>query len=89
MRDIAAIYGWVTDTQPTRQFDPVASKEMGPFFNFARACWIVIFGSEDGLISAMKRWAGDKQNDADPSALVFNFQHSGLESLLWWKLPPE
>ena len=89
MRDIAAIYGWVTDTQPTRQFDVVASKETGPFFNFARACWVVIFGSEYGLTAAMKRWGGDKQNDADTSAIVFNFQHSGLKSLLWWKLPPE
>lgn len=89
MRDIAAIYGWVTDTQPTRRFDPVASKEMGPFFDFASACWVVIYGNDGGLPSAMKRWARDKRSDADPSALVFNFQHSGLESLLWWKLPPE
>ena len=89
MRDIAAIYGWVTDTQPTRQFDPVASEEMGPFFNFASACWIVIYGNDDGLPSAMKPWARDKRNGADPSAIVFNFQHSGLESPLWWKLPPE
>ena len=89
MRDIAVIYGWATETKPTRQFDELASKETGPFFNFARAFWRVIFGNEQGVTAAMRHFGSGKESEADPSALFHNLQHPYLPSLLWWKCPPK
>ena len=72
LRDIAEIYGWVTGEMPSRQYAEKDQSETGPFFIFASAVWTVIFGSTQGLKSAIRRWGDERQADQNRSALVFN-----------------
>jgi len=74
LRDIAEIYGWVTGEAPSRQYAEKDQSETGPFFNFASAVWTVIFGSTQGLKSAIRRWGDEKQTEYNRSALVFNME---------------
>jgi hypothetical protein len=55
--DLAAILEWLTRSKPTRRVDQ-QHEEAGPLADLARAVWPVIFGNDDGLSSAIKKWAG-------------------------------
>ena len=69
--DIAELYGWVTGSTPTRQYDSPKSTETGPFYHFASAIWRVVFGNTHGLKSAMRSW-GNLKDEKDRSALIYN-----------------
>ena len=69
--DIAELYGWVTGSTPTRQYDSPRSTETGPFYHFASAIWQVIFGNTHGLKSAVRSW-GNMKDEKDRSALIYN-----------------
>ena len=71
--DIAELYGWVTNFEPTRQYDSTRSTETGHFYKFASAIWQIIFGNKNGLQSTIKLWAEKKKVDKDfRSALIYN-----------------
>jgi hypothetical protein len=69
--DISELYGWVTGSTPTRQYDSPRSTETGPFYHFASAIWQVIFGNTHGLKSAVRSW-GNMKDEKDRSALIYN-----------------
>ena len=69
MKDIAAIFEWLTGTRAARRI------ERGPatFGRFAEAIWPVVFESaDDGLQSAQKNWAAFRARYEEESALIAN-----------------
>jgi hypothetical protein len=54
--DLAGIFKLVSGTQPTRRTTVNPSKDYGPFWEFTRAAWSVIFDNERGLSAAVKYW---------------------------------
>jgi hypothetical protein len=68
LMDLAALFKYVTGRRPARnvpQTGEDAHKESGPFLEFARAVWPVIFrNGDDGLPSQLREWAdhGSKQS---------------------------
>jgi len=71
LRDIAELFGWVTGIAPSRQYDSHRSTETGPFYHFASAIWLVIFGNTNGLKSAVRSW-GNMKDENNRSALIHN-----------------
>src|SRR5205807_1547670 len=69
MMDIAAIFEYLTDTEPSRQVDRKTREEIGPFRDFAGAIWSVVFGGGDGLSAALKNWAEARRKYAERSLL--------------------
>jgi hypothetical protein len=62
LRDLAALFEYVTGLRATRRVDrtgEAAGKETGPFLNFAKAVWPVIFGDDLGLLSQLREWGAD------------------------------
>jgi hypothetical protein len=61
LMDLAALFSYVTDRRPARNVPRTgedARKESGPFLEFARAVWPVIFRNGDcGLLSQLREWA--------------------------------
>lgn len=82
LRDLAAIYAYVTDLRPTRRVDPKTGDESGPFCDFARAVWPVIFRrGDDGLLSTMRIWAeAQKEFTEQESAAV---AHIAMRNPAW------
>ena len=71
--DIAELYGWVTNFEPTRQYDSTRSTETGPFYTLASAIWQIIFENKYGLQYTIKWWAEKKKVDKNfRSALIYN-----------------
>jgi hypothetical protein len=61
LQDLAAIFEWATGSRAGRRVrtedHDYAGEEYGPFWNFARMAWPMIFGSDQGLSNAIRRWA--------------------------------
>jgi hypothetical protein len=61
IEDLARIFEGVTGLEAKRETNRLADEyepyETGPFFDFVAAVWPVIFGSDEGLSSALKKWA--------------------------------
>jgi hypothetical protein len=56
IRDLAAIFEWVTGERASRRVDRIDAKPEGPFWDFAAAIWPVIFGADlHGLEAAIKK----------------------------------
>jgi hypothetical protein len=74
LKDIAAIYEWATGSKASRRYDPYKDEdqESGPFWTFAKAIWLAIHGTEDGLSAAMKNWASYRARFGEESALIAN-----------------
>jgi hypothetical protein len=76
MLDLQAIFEFETSTAATRRVHgldhPDSGAEYGPFFEFARAVWPLVFGSETGVSAAMKNWAPAQRNYGERSALIAN-----------------
>jgi hypothetical protein len=73
MKDIAAIFEWLTNIEATRQVDRISGVEAGPFWQFAAAIWPVVFGeADDGLPAAMKNWSSYRKRYGERSALIAN-----------------
>jgi hypothetical protein len=66
LMDLAALFGYVTGKRPARDVPRTgedAHKESGPFLEFARAVWPVIFQKGDfGLLSQLREWADHGSN---------------------------
>ena len=71
MLDAAAIYKWLTGTQPSRIV--VDGTETGPFYIFLSCLWPVIFQKGDaGLPAAIKNWARYHREYGESSPLIAN-----------------
>ena len=57
MKDLAAIFEWLTGRKAARGVDRIDHTETGPFWRFAESVWQVVFGTTRGLKAAMKNWA--------------------------------
>ncbi|MFY9958399.1 hypothetical protein, partial [Bradyrhizobium sp.] len=63
IRDIAALFEWMTSYKATRQVSRANGKPTGAFYNFAAALWPVVFGQgDDGLQAAIKKLTSAKKN---------------------------
>jgi hypothetical protein len=72
MKDIAAIFEWLTDRKATREVNRDDHKETGPFWRFAEPVWQVAFGTTRGLKSAMKNFAEARNLYQEQSPLLYN-----------------
>jgi len=73
LRDLAAIYQYVTGKPATRSTDRETGRGSGPFWEFAKAVWPVVFeNADDGLSAALKVWAGNPSKASESSALLAN-----------------
>ena len=58
LQDLAALFEYVTGVTARRGVDRRTREESGPFLNFARAVWPVVFANGDfGLTSQLREWA--------------------------------
>jgi hypothetical protein len=64
MLDLAVFWEYVTDTEASRRVrgkdHSNRGQEYGLFWDFARAVWPAIFGSQRGLSAAMRIWAAER-----------------------------
>ena len=58
----------------TRRVDRITGEDEGLFYRFAAAVWPVVFGSADGLSSALKGWAAARKKYSERSAVLCNIQ---------------
>jgi hypothetical protein len=76
MLDLEAIFEFATGTTAERRVHgkdhPDYGGEYGPFWDFARTSWAVIFGSATGLPAAMKSWATARSEFGERSPLIAN-----------------
>jgi len=73
MKDVAAIFEWLTNMEATRQVDRKSGVETGPFLQFAAAIWPVVFGkADDGLRAAMRNWSSYRKRHGERSVLIAN-----------------
>ena len=56
MKDLAAIFEWLTGRKAARGVDRTYHTETGPFFRFAQSIWPVAFGNTRGLKAAIKNF---------------------------------
>jgi hypothetical protein len=75
--DLAAIFQWATDEHAGRRVrtdlvEEDAGKEYGPFYDFARAAWPMVFKSEKGLGYAIKTWASGRARYREKSPFIRN-----------------
>jgi hypothetical protein len=86
LRDIAAIYGWVTGNKAHREVDRVRGTEIGAFYQFAAAIWPLVFSSaDDGLPAAMKNWSLARRQFREAFPLLINI---GMNYPPWRILDP-
>ena len=72
MKDLAAIFEWLTDRKATRGVDRTDHTETGPFWRFAESVWQVAFGTSRGLKAAMKNWAEARELYREHSSFMLN-----------------
>jgi hypothetical protein len=61
MKDLAAIFEYLTRTEATRQVDRKTHDESGPFRDFAGAVWPFVFDGDYGFSAAIKNWAAARK----------------------------
>jgi hypothetical protein len=64
MLDLAAIFELVSGEPATRRTGPDTGVPYGPFWNFAKALWSAVYGSDRGLQNAMRIWADHTSSQA-------------------------
>ena len=75
LRDIAAIYEWVSGDKARREVDRARGTEIGAFYHFADAIWPLVFSSaDDGLPAAMKNWSLARRRFREASPLLINIR---------------
>jgi hypothetical protein len=73
IKDIAAIYEWATGSKASRRFDAYKDEDQeGPFWQFASAIWLAIYGTDHGVHAAFKNWAAARRRFGEQSALISN-----------------
>lgn len=76
LQDAADIFGWLTETEPSREVDRDSGGVTGPFWEFSAALWLAIFKSGAGLPSAIQNWAEARKHYGAQSALIANIAAS-------------
>jgi hypothetical protein len=76
MKDLAAIFEWLTGRKAAREVDRIDHSETGPFFRFAQSIWPVVFGNSRGLKAAVKNFATARKLYQEHSPFLYNFLHS-------------
>jgi hypothetical protein len=78
LQDLAAIYAWATRESAGRRVRTDATEDSGqaygPFWEFARTLWPMVFGSETGLDNAMKTWAKGRRDFGERSPFIVNIR---------------
>jgi hypothetical protein len=72
MKDLAAIFEWLTDRKATRGVDRIDHTETGPFWQFAESVWQVAFGTSHGLKAALQKWAEARELYHEHSSFMLN-----------------
>ena len=72
MKDLAAIFEWLTGRKAARGVDRTDHAETGPYWRFAESVWQVVFGTSHGLKAAMKNWAELRELHHEPSSFMLN-----------------
>ena len=72
MKDLAAIFEWLSGRKAARGVDRIYHTETGPFFRFAQSIWPVAFGTSRGLNAAMKNWAEARELYREHSSFMLN-----------------
>ena len=84
MYDLEALFEFVTCTTAGRRVrsedHSEYGKEYGPFWDFVKPIWIMIFGSQAGLSAAVKNWALARTKFEETSAVIANI---GLRHPEW------
>jgi len=75
IKDVAAIFEWLTEMEATREVGRDSAKETGPFWQFVATIWPMVFGKSKGLSNGMKTWASYRKKEG--CALIANiaFRH--------------
>lgn len=76
MKDLAAIFEWLTGRKAARGVDRTDHTETGPFFRFAQSIWPVVFGNAHGLKAAMKNFVEARKLYQEHSPFLYNVLHS-------------
>jgi hypothetical protein len=74
MKDLAAIFEWLTGRKAARGVDRTDHSETGPFFRFAQSIWPVVFGNTHGLKAAMKNFV-EARKLKEHSPFLYNVLH--------------
>ena len=70
--DLAAIFKWITGTEPVRRVSWQDGYEIGAFYDFTEMVWIQLFDHERKTFgTSFKRWADYKAIESSP--IVANF----------------
>ena len=76
LQDLAAIFEWATGERAGRRIRTDiaedAGKPYGPFWEFARTAWPIVFGSTRGLSNAVKFWALGRGKYGEISPFIAN-----------------
>jgi hypothetical protein len=77
MKDLAAIFEWLTGRKAARGVDRIYHTETGPFFRFAQSIWQVAFGNTRGLKAAIANFVEARKLYQEQSPFLFNiaFHH--------------
>jgi hypothetical protein len=76
LMDLAALFEYASGLRAGRIVDRHSGEETGPFLNFVRAVWPVIFGKGDaGLSSQLREWAS---RGSKKSGIALRWQEWGL-----------
>jgi hypothetical protein len=77
LRDVAVIFHVFTDKPPTRRVTSGtrvdSSETYGPFYDFARAVWVAVFGTDVGLHNSLKDWKAAETRHKEKSPAVDNY----------------
>ena len=64
-------------------------REYGPFYEFARAVWVQVFGSEAGLPAAIRRWSSRRRSGTRSSVIAkiaarYRSGETDPDHPVWW-----
>lgn len=80
IRDLDAIYAYLTQKEATRIVHRMSHAESGPFSDFAAASWPVAFGQgDDGLAAAIKNWSPWRRREKSPAIANIGLRHPEWE----------
>jgi hypothetical protein len=78
LKDLAAIFEYATGKRARRgvrsEDHPDYGQDYGPFYEFAKSVWQLLFGDTAGLSANLKLWAEARRRYDERSAVIANIQ---------------